>query len=86
MPLNGSRSTQAGAEERQYKTARGNIKALKQYVADCKVCAFAQDRGCFTGVADANAGSFRSGTIYYFGSNSLSGGPAVDCRRHDNND
>jgi uncharacterized membrane protein len=34
---------QADAEGRQYRTARGEVKALKQYVAECKVCAFARD-------------------------------------------
>ncbi len=32
----------ADAEERQFKSARGNISALKKYAADCQVCAFAR--------------------------------------------
>jgi uncharacterized membrane protein len=36
-------AAQADAEERQYRSARGDVKALKQYVARCELCAFAQD-------------------------------------------
>jgi uncharacterized membrane protein len=38
-----SNAAQADAEESQYRTARGDVKALKQYVAQCNVCAFASD-------------------------------------------
>jgi uncharacterized membrane protein len=34
---------QADAEERQYRIARGDVKALKTYVAQCTICTFARD-------------------------------------------
>ncbi|MCK1409537.1 DUF1036 domain-containing protein [Bradyrhizobium sp. 76] len=34
---------QAQIEDGQYRTARGDFKALKQYVASCSVCEFARD-------------------------------------------
>jgi uncharacterized membrane protein len=40
-----ARENKAGAEaeEREFKSARGNISNLKKYVADCQVCAFARE-------------------------------------------
>jgi uncharacterized membrane protein len=36
-------AAQMDTEERQYRAARGDVKALKQYVAQCNICAFAED-------------------------------------------
>ena len=38
-----SRSSPAEQEEKQYRSARGNLDRLKSYIRDCRVCAFKSD-------------------------------------------
>jgi uncharacterized membrane protein len=52
----GENKPAANAEERQFKSARGNVSALKKYVADCQVCAFASLAVQEIGEASSKAG------------------------------